>query len=75
MIVEREGVIKRERQVSRWLVPIMTVIVLAGLALVRNSQWQQFVALLIGLILVDQCRPGRYLNHLVVHLLTKRSSK
>ncbi|WP_338210671.1 hypothetical protein [Lactiplantibacillus paraxiangfangensis] len=63
--------IKRQRQVSHWLVPIMMVLVIGGMALVSPNQWGQFTVLLVGLILVDQCRPGRALNSLVIHLLTK----
>ncbi|WP_158610633.1 hypothetical protein [Lactiplantibacillus garii] len=49
----------------------MIVLVIGGMALVGHNQWAQFTVLLVGLILVDQSRPGRALNHLVVHLLTK----
>lgn len=64
--------IKRQRQVSRILVPIVILLALGYLALVRENQWLQFVGLLGGLILVDQARPGRLLNHLVVHWLFKQ---
>ncbi|CAM3165153.1 hypothetical protein [Lactiplantibacillus plajomi] len=64
--------IKRQRRVALWLVPLMTVLVILALVLVHRSQGWQFVILLIGLILVDQCRPGRALNHLVVHLSTRK---
>jgi len=62
---------RKQRQVSLVLVPLMMLVVIAGMALVRGNQWGQFVVLLVGLILVDQCRPGRLINHLVVHLCTK----
>ncbi|WP_318765406.1 hypothetical protein [Lactiplantibacillus carotarum] len=50
----------------------MMLLVLGAMALTRGNQWGQFGVLLVGLILVDQCRPGRAINHLVVHLSTRR---
>ncbi len=61
--------IKQQRQVSVVLVPIVMVVAVLVMAWCRGHQGWQFVSLVVALLLVDQVRPGRYLNHLVVHWL------
>jgi len=63
--------IKQQRRVSLVLVPVMAVVVIGLMAWSRHNQWGQFWILLVGLILVDQARPGRLLNHLVTKLIFK----
>jgi len=59
------GLIKRQRKVSAVLVPVIMLLAILVMALARGHQGWQFVILVVALLLVDQARPGRYLNHLI----------
>ncbi|MFC6180161.1 hypothetical protein [Lactiplantibacillus daowaiensis] len=63
--------IKQQRQVSAILVPVLIVIAVMLMALFRGNQAGQFVILVVALILVDQARPGRLINHWLVKKLKK----